>query len=886
MARKISAIVRFLCRRQKIEQDIDREVRFHIERQTEENIRRGMTPREAQRAARMSVGGVEQIKEECREARLGRAAETTLQDVRYGFRVLLKNPAFACTAVITLALGIGVNTAIFSVVYGVLLRPLPYRKGGQIVVLHQLASKAHIPNIPFSAKEIFDYRDNNRTLESVVEHHTMAFLLLGQDRAERVQTAVVSANFFDVLGVTPLLGRTFVASDDTPKADAVLVLSYKYWQARHGGDPHIVGKVFQMNNRPHTVIGVLPPIPQYPTEADVYMPTSACPFRSSPKNIANRQFRLMTAFARLRPGVALEQAQADLSTIASRLEKAYPEAYPKAYGYGISAAPLRDDLTRRARTTFLVLLGGAGFVLLIACANVANLLLARLLKLERELAVRTALGATKIRLMRQLLTESVLLSLAGGALGLALAPPAVKLLTRFAERFTTRAAEVKIDEPVLLFTLLVSIGTGLLFGLAPALSSKEQLSEALKEGSGRTTGSRSRQRLRSGLVVAQVAVSFTLLVGAGLMIRSFVKLTEVDAGFNPDRLLTMRVTPNFSHYKTFNQSVVLSRDILRRVGEVGAVQSVSLASNFPFNPSGVASGPGTTPFEIEGKPQSKGELAPVVDITVVSAGYFETIRQLIVEGRDFNGHDDSKAPKVTIVNQTMAHHRWPGEDAIGKRVKLTGSDEWTKIIGVARDTKEYGLSRPISDEMYLPVEQSGFPGSLLVRTSIDPQALTPLVRKALHDVDSQLAIDKVATIDTLEQEWIASPRVITILLGLFAALALAISATGIAAVMALSVSQRTRELGVRMALGASQRTVVRMIVRNGLKLALAGTVVGVAGALTLTPLLSSLLYGTGPKDAITFIGVLLLFLAVSMVACFVPARQVTSIDPVIALRQE
>jgi putative ABC transport system permease protein len=422
-----------------------------------------MSPEEARLAAVRTVGGIEQIKEECRDARLGRAVETTLQDIRYGLRTLCKNPGFSCTAVITLALGIGVNTAIFSVVYGVLLRPLSYQHGGQLVVLHQQATRAHVADIPFSAKEIFDYRDHNHTLDAVVEHHTMSFLLLGKDTAERVQTAVVSANFFDVLGVRPLLGRTFVASDEAHDASAVLVLSYKYWQTRHGGNPNIVGKVFQMNNRPHTVIGVLPAIPQYPTESDVYMPTSQCPFRSSPTFIQNRQARMMNAFGRLKPGIPLNKAQADLATIASQLEKAYPDVYPKGSGYAMAAASLRDDLTRRARTTFLVLLGAAGFVLLIACANVANLLLARLLKLERELAVRAALGASKTRLVRQLLTESLLLSIGGGALGLTLAPSAVTLLAKFAERFTTRAAEIRIDAPVPVFTILVSLGTRLLF---------------------------------------------------------------------------------------------------------------------------------------------------------------------------------------------------------------------------------------------------------------------------------------------------------------------------------------------------------------------------------------------------------------------------------------
>jgi len=379
----------------------------------------------------------------------------TLQDVRYGVRVLVKNRGFALAAVLTLALGIGANAAIFSLVYGVLLRPLPYRNGGRLVVLHQQAAKANQPDVPFGAQEIFDYRDNSKALDAVVEHHSMNFLLLGPDWAERVNTAVVSANFFDVLGVKPVLGRTFVAADEAPNSNAVLILAYDYWKTRHGGDPDIVGKVFQMNNRPHTVIGVLPPIPQYPVENDVYMPTSQCPFRSSQRFINNRRARMMTAFGRLKPGVLLEQAQADLSTIAASLENSYPDIYPKSYGYGIRVAPLQEDLTRRARTTFLVLLGAAGFVLLIACANVANLLLARLLKLERELAIRAALGAGKARLIRQLLTESVLLSLAGGALGLALAPGALALLTKFAERFTTRAGEIHVDWPVLLFTLAI-----------------------------------------------------------------------------------------------------------------------------------------------------------------------------------------------------------------------------------------------------------------------------------------------------------------------------------------------------------------------------------------------------------------------------------------------
>jgi putative ABC transport system permease protein len=812
--------------------------------------------------------------------------ETTLQDIRYGVRVLLKNLGFTSIAVLTLALGIGVNTAIFSVVYGVLLRPLPYKDGGQLVILHQQSKQAQRPNVPFSVKEIFDYRDQNHTLDAVVEHHTMFFLLLGKDTAERVQTAVVSANFFDVLGVKPLLGRTFVASDDTPKSDAVLVLSYKYWKTRHGGDPNIVGKVFQMNNRPHTVIGVLPSIPEYPVASDVYMPTSQCPTRSSANFIANRQARMMNVFGRLKGGVPLQKAQADLSTIAHQLESSYPDAYPKNYGYAVAAAPLHDELTRRARTTFLVLLAAAGFVLLIACANVANLLLARLLKVERELAVRTALGASRSRLIRQLLTESVLLSLAGGVLGLALAPWTLKLLVTFAERFTTRAAEIRLDQPILLFTLLVSIGTGLLFGLAPAFASGQHASEALKQGSGRTTASRGRRRLRGALVIAQVAVSFMLLIGAGLMIRSFIKLQQVNPGFNQQHLLTMRLSPNFTRINQPQQFAQLWDNVLRKTRAVAGVESVAMATNFPFNPNGIASGPGSVAFEIEGRPVSKGELAPRVDTTVVSSDYFDTIRQPLVRGRVFTDHDDAKAPQVAVINQGMLRHRWPSEDPVGKRISFDRGQHWATIIGVVGDVKEYGLDRPVGGEVYLPLAQNNFANNLVVRTAGDPMVLSSAVRSALHDLDPQLAVDRVASVEQLEYESVTAPRVMTVLLGIFAGLALVISACGIAAVMALSVSQRTQELGIRMALGASPQSVVRMVVRHGLVLAAAGTAAGVAGAVALTRMLKTLLFETSPTDAFTFVAVALLFLAIAVVACFIPARQVTEIDPLIALRQE
>src|SRR5262249_53692590 len=452
--------------------------------------------------------------------------------------MLRRNPGFTFVALVTLALGIGANTAIFSVIYGVLMRPLPYQDGKRLVVLHHSLKAAHVDDMSFSVKEINDYREQNHTLEGVAEHHSMSFTLLGRNEPQRVQTAVVSANFFDLLGVKPLLGRTFVSSDDQKGADAVLVLSYKYWREGHTGDPNIVGKVFTMNDKPHTVIGVLPPIPQYPVESDVYMPTVACPSRSSDAALTNRKYRLMDVFGRLKDGVSVEQAQADLAVIATNLRDTYPDAYPENGGYSAGAELLQTELTRQAKPTFLVLLGTAGLVLLIACANVANLMLARLMRRDREIAIRTSLGAGRGRLIRQLLTESTLLAMLGGAVGLLFAAWGLRLLVSFAERFTARASEISIDGFVFLFTLAVSIATGLAVGLMPALCSDKNLTSTLKEGGGRSSAGFAKQRTRSLLIVAQVSLSFVLLISAGLMLRSFIKLQQVNPGFNPESVLT------------------------------------------------------------------------------------------------------------------------------------------------------------------------------------------------------------------------------------------------------------------------------------------------------------------------------------------------------------
>jgi putative ABC transport system permease protein len=815
--------------------------------------------------------------------------ESLGQDIRYGLRVLLRNRGFTLAAIITLALGIGANTAIFSVIYGVLLRPLPYRDGHQLVVVHQQARLAKINDLGFSVKEVNDYRDQNKTLESVVEHHSMSFILFGRAEPERVQTGVVSYNFFDVLGVKPVLGRTFTAEDERPGGDAVLILSHKYWQQSHSADPNIVGKVFRMNNRAHTVIGVLPPIPQYPSESDVYMPTVQCPFRSAQAFIDNRNSRMMTVFGRLKPGVSIEQAQADLSHIASNLESGYPDSYPKNQGYAAQVVGLTQELTQRARPTFLILLATAGLVLLIACANVANLSLARVLQRQHEVAMRTALGASRARLVRQLLTESTLLSLAGGGLGLMMAYWGLPLLVSFAARFTNRTAEIQMDFSVLLFTLLVSVGTGLAFGLFPALSfrqdSKQSLSAALKEEGGRST-SGAKNRLRSLLVVTQVAISFTLLIAAGLMLRSLIKLQQVNPGFNPEKVLVMRLAPNWSRQTTPEQFREYFRRVLGRVKEQPGVQLAALSSTYPLNPRGIARGPNQISIQLEGHPLMDGQLAPQVDPRAVTPEYFQTIGAPLIRGRFFIDQDDEKAQQVAIINESAARHRWGSEDPIGKRVTTDNGQTWTTIVGIIGDVKQYGLEREPSDEFYTPVAQTPFSGFLLVKTLSEPMNMARLIRDTVHQADADTAIDEVRTLEQVRDDSVASPRLTAWLLGLFAVLALLITAAGITGVMALSVTQRTREIGIRMALGATRGGILRMVMRQGMTLVLVGLALGVAGAMVINRLMTALLFATPGADPVTFAAVSFLLLLVAGAACLVPALRATSIDPMLALRSE
>jgi putative ABC transport system permease protein len=814
--------------------------------------------------------------------------EMLQQDTGYALRTMRKNLGFTFLAVLTLALGIGANTAIFSVVRGVLLRPLPYPQGQQLVFLRQQAQKEGIDDTGFSVHEIEDYRQQSQSLAGLVEYHAMSFILYGHGDPDRVRTAVVSANYFDLFGVSPLMGRTFLPDDDKLGAPPVLMLSYEYWKNKFGSDPGIVGKTFEMNDKVHTVVGVLPPVPQYPVESDVYMPTSACPFRSSKIVIDNRDTRMMEAFGRLKPGVSVPRASADLATIAGRLKAEYPKSYPDSMGYSAITTALQEELTHEARPTLLVLLAAAGFVLLIACANVANLTLARMSQRERELAVRTALGAGRSRLLRQLLTESFLLALFGGLLGLVAAYSSLSLLTEFASRLTPRAREIRIDFGVMAFTLIAALGTSIVFGTISALFSRINLSSGLKDGSTGAGTGQQKNRMRSVLIVSQIAFSFMLLVGAGLMLRSLYKLQQVNPGFVPQHVLAMRTTFSFSKYANNEQYADIVKKLLDRVHAEPGVLSAAISSGYPLESEIISAGPVafSGPFRIQGRDLGPGEAPPVGNQFSISPDYFQTLGIPLKEGRNFADTDSSKSELVVIINEAMKHQFWANEDPVGKRVSGDNGEHWATIVGVVGNVREFGLNRAPSPEFFVPQSQGANPSVLLVKTAAEPGNIARQIARAVHEVDSQTAVTHVMTLDQARYESMASPRVTASLLGLFAVLALLIAASGIGGIMALTVSQRVREIGIRIALGAQPSAILKMILGQGLLLAMLGLGIGIVGALALKGLVKSLLFGVAPADPVTLATVGIVLGGAALLASYLPARRAASIDPIDALRME
>jgi putative ABC transport system permease protein len=811
-------------------------------------------------------------------------------DCAYAFRMMRKNLGFTLVAILTLALGIGANTAIFSVVHAVLLKPLPYPDGQQLIFVRQQEPKLGVEDLAFSVVEIEDYRKQNRSLSGLVEYHGMAFTLFGHGDPDRVRTGVVSANYFDLFGIKPLLGRTFLPDDDRLGAPAVLVLSYEYWKNNFGSDPEIVGKIFEMNDKVHTVVGVLPPVPQYPNENDVYMPTSACPWRSNKAHLEMRDMRMMEVFGRMKPGITVAQASADISAISAGLKATYPKFYPDNSGYGSVTSALQRELTKDARPTLLLLLAAAGFVLLIACANVANMTLSRMVQRERELAVRTALGAGRTRLLRQLLTESFLMAVIGGLLGLLFTYASLQLLTDFVSRLSPRAREIHIDSGVLLFTLGAALGTSIIFGTLSALFSRVNLASSLKEGTAGAGSGVGRNRMRDVLVVCQVAFSFMLLIGAGLMLRSLVKLQSVDAGITPQRVLAMRTSLNWSKYIDGDKRRVAVEMLLDRVRSEPGVLSAAVSDRYPFEPETLSAGAAAFSFnfQIEGRQLQPGEAPPASTYAAVSPDYFKTLGIPLREGRLFTAgdSDEFKAPNVLLINEAAKRQLWPKEDPVGKRISADGGQHWAQIVGVVGDVREFGLDHPPASEFYVPQAQNPSPAALIVRTATEPLSMTRALTRAVHDVDSQTAVTHTLTIEQARYESMASPRVTTTLLGIFGGLALLIATAGIGGIIALMVSQRVREIGIRIALGARPSSILQMILGKGLLLAGLGVAIGIVGAMALAGLVKSLLFEVPPTDVFTFGAVGLTLLIAAAVASFLPAKRAASVNPNVALRAE
>jgi len=802
------------------------------------------------------------------------------QDVRYGARGLLKSPGFTLVAALTLALGIGANTAVFSVVHAVLLRSLPYEHPDRLVAVWAHDLKANEDHSYFSIAAVNDLRAQNRSFESLTGFSPRwSFNLRSEGEPERIYGFFVSANFLETLGATPVRGRSFTAEDDRVGAAPTAILSYGLWQRRFGGDPNLVGNPIELDNGPVTVIGILPADFQFldgtsrGEAVEIWLP-----LQLNPVVQRGRQVRLCSMVGRLRPGVTHRQAQAEFSGITTQFEKQYPDTDANI---GANLVMLQEEVVGRARPLLLALAGAVGLVLLIACANVANLMLARATARHRQLAIRAAMGAGRGRLVRELLTESTMLSLLGAAGGVALAVWGVRVLVAMAPAALPRREEIAVDGMVLLFTLAVALVTGALFGLIPAMqASRVQVSDALKEGS-RGSGGGTRHRLRSALVVAEVALSLVVVIGASLLIRSFIKLQGVDPGFTTENVVSMDLS---SLGADAARRTAMMEEIYTRLGALPGVIAAGESSRLPL--AGVGGNP-RSKLQIERRPLPPGE-QPEIDFRRASRGYFRAMNIPLLAGRMFQESDDARpeSPVVALINQTAVEKFFPGEDPLGQRV-IFGGGQWITIIGVVGNIRHDGLGTRPRPEAYIHTLQGPLNNpQLVVRTAGDAAAAISSIRGVIRAVDANIVMSRVSTLGEVRYQSLAAPRFNTILFGVFAVLALALGLVGIYGVMAYTVTQRTHEIGIRMALGAQPGDVLRMVVGQGMKLAVAGAVIGLAVALGVTRVMSTLLYETSPTDPLTFVIVVTLLVGVALLACIVPARRATRVDPLIALRYE
>ena len=808
------------------------------------------------------------------------------QDLRFGTSMLLKHKAFTVVAVLTLALGIGANTAIFSVVHAVLLRALPYAQPEQLVWIWETSPKDDIKDEPASVPNFTDWRSQSQSFKEMAAFATAAPVLTEAGEPERIPGTSVTANFFATIGVEPMLGRGFVAEENKPGNNRAVILSHGLWQRRFSANPQIIGQKITLNGNPHEIVGVMSPGFKNP-QPDEARPTELwLPLALDPAQ-AGRRSDFLKVVARLKPEVGINQARAEMATITQRLAEQYPRTN---YGWGVTILSLHERIVGNLRPALWTLTGAVGFLLLIACANVANLLLARAAARQQEVAVRTALGAGRGRLVRQFLTESALLSLTGGLTGLLVGWWGVKLLVALSPGNIPRLGEVALSGQVFAFTSVLAILTGVVFGLVPALyATNPNLSESLKEGGrGATEGVRSG-RLRSALVVSEIALALVMLVGAGLMTRSFLRLQHVDPGFNPERVVTALISLPVSKYPEGPQITAFYHQLLERVRATPGVESAALGSGVPL-----ASGAYNT-FWIEGRPVPRPEEAqPDADYLRVSRDYFAALGIQFIRGENFAEWYADSVPGVAIISQSMARKYFPNEDPIGKRL-TTGNPQpapgqtvpWRTIIGIVADTPSERLDTPRYPQFYVPFDQTGQRSlTLIARTAGDPLRAVGALRSATWSLDRDQPLYNIRTMEDLMASSVAARRFNMLLIGLFAGLGLVLAAVGIYGVISYSVNQRTHEIGVRVALGAGRRDILRLIVGEGLVLTLTGVGLGLAAAFALTRLLAGLLFGVGARDPLTFAGVAALLAVVALLACYLPARRAANVDPMIALRHD
>jgi putative ABC transport system permease protein len=798
---------------------------------------------------------------------------TLWQDLRYGIRLLLKNPGFTLVAILALTLGIGATSAIFSVVNSVLLRPLPYEDSDRLVFLSERSTQ--LEGMSISYPNFIDWRQQNEVFEKIGVYRRRDYNLTGVGEPERLTGGIVSADLFAVLRVKPVIGRLFTNDEDKPGANPVALLSHGLWQRRFGGDPAILNRSLTFNGVSFTVIGIMPPEYRFPSRVELWTPVGQESGQQGWQNRGNHPG--LYGVARLKPGVTIEQARANMEMIAVNLEKQYPQSNT---GNRISVIPMIEIIVRDVRQRLYVLLAAVGFVLLIACANVANLLLARATTRQKEMALRTALGASRWRVIRQLLTESVLLSLIGGGLGLLLAKWGVKAILAISPNSIPRAQEIGLDGRVVAFTVLISVLTGLVFGLVPALqASRVDLNEALKDAGRGSTGK--RHWFRSGLVVAEIMLTLVLLVGAGLLIRSFYHLQKVDPGFIVDNLLTFNLALPQAKYPDEQRKTDFFDQVLQKIRVLPGVEAAGMASGLPLGNNGWQSG-----FTIEGRPDPPPGQNPLTEVAYVSPGYFSAMRMTMLNGRNFTEQDAKGAPRVTVIDEEFARRHWPDANPIGQQIRVGGNP--VTIIGIVRRVKMEGLATDSNRvQSYYPHKQMPL-GSMtfVIRTQGDPASLASSARQQVQSVDKDQPISLVQTMEKIWDDSIAPEKLNLMLLVIFAGVALALAAIGIYGVMAYSVTQRTHEIGIRMALGAQQSDILKNIVGQGMLLAFIGIVIGLGVAYGMTRLMKSLLFGVSASDPLTFSAVALVLILIALLACFFPARKAMKVDPIVALRYE